>query len=650
MCGRERGPCEGLDLRLFHGVGHVSGGALPAENMEREGSRQDDLLPAPCGLRGGRHMGAGGICGPVSAPERGGIADRRRAVADDRLSPPGRLYGRVRRGAEPPRPAPAAGDIEGLPLRCLRRDLHGAAGAEPVERGHGGGERSPAAAAGGSGGVPGLRGAGGLYRGFVRRDPSGPDAGLGAGISGLCLCRDHLSAAGHAAFCPVLVGLAAVYPAAAAGRQRDPDGGCPGAALARPGGLVPAGLCVRRAGEPFPRPASAPSCQGGRLMRRVLESFCAECAVLAASRGARSIFIVGILFYSLLYPSPYFYEVPQDLPFFAVDQDGSTSSRQLLRSLDATEGIRLHRYADLGQAFADLRSGTMVGGIVIPRDFERGLLRGQETAVPFYSEAAHLLSYGMLVQGGRLATENLGAGARVERLRKQGVPESAALALQVRGRIDARLLYNPAGNYASNTVPPVFVLILQQIMVIGCAMLAVTRKERFPGTAGGMAAAAGRLLLSLCLGLIFAFYYLFVLQQVDDLLPVRDFAALLFFLLPFFSVCHFLGGMLGEYFSREHAVLLLMLPTSIPFLFLSGTIWPLQAMPLPLACLAQLVPATPAISGYMLMAFRGATLADVLHFWGQLLLLNAVVLAARQVQHLLRAGVPGGPGRISVPR
>ena len=34
-------------------------------------------------------------------------------------------------------------------------------------------------------------------------------------------------------------------------------------------------------------------------MKKILESFCAECAVLAASRGARSIFIVGILFYSL---------------------------------------------------------------------------------------------------------------------------------------------------------------------------------------------------------------------------------------------------------------------------------------------------------------------------------------------------------------
>ena len=80
--------------------------------------------------------------------------------------------------------------------------------------------------------LAGLRGSGGLYRGPVRRDSSGPDDGLGAGIPGLCLCRDHLPAAGHAAFCPFLVGAAAVHPAAAAGRRRDPDGRCPGPALA----------------------------------------------------------------------------------------------------------------------------------------------------------------------------------------------------------------------------------------------------------------------------------------------------------------------------------------------------------------------------------------------------------------------------------
>lgn len=66
--------------------------------------------------------------------------------------PSGRLHGRVRRGAEPPRPAPAAGDIEGLPLRRLRRDLHGAAGAEPVELRHGAGGAAFAAPAGDPGG------------------------------------------------------------------------------------------------------------------------------------------------------------------------------------------------------------------------------------------------------------------------------------------------------------------------------------------------------------------------------------------------------------------------------------------------------------------------------------------------------------------
>ena len=77
VCGRERGPCEGLDLRLFHGVGHVSGHPLPTEAMERKGEKQNDLLPAPCGAGGGRCVAAGGVCGAVFAPERGRLADRR---------------------------------------------------------------------------------------------------------------------------------------------------------------------------------------------------------------------------------------------------------------------------------------------------------------------------------------------------------------------------------------------------------------------------------------------------------------------------------------------------------------------------------------------------------------------------------------------
>ena len=60
------------------------------------------------------------------------------------------------------------------------------------------------------------------------------------------------------------------------------------------------------------------------------------------------------------------------------------------------------------------------------------------------------------------------------------------------------------------------------------------------------------------------------------------------------------------------------LPCSMPFLFLSGVAWPPEAMPAAIRCLAQILPSTPAINGYLYLSQRGATLADVLPLWGQL--------------------------------
>ena len=67
----------------------------------------------------------------------------------------------------------------------------------------------------------------------------------------------------------------------------------------------------------------------------------------------------------------------------------------------------------------------------------------------------------------RIVAENLGAVVRVESYHKAGMPQLSALSLQVRGQASVFTLYNPAGNYFLNTVPAVFVVILQQIMIIG---------------------------------------------------------------------------------------------------------------------------------------------------------------------------------------
>ena len=102
------------------------------------------------------------VAGVVSsAPPAGRGAVRRGAVACDGLPPSGRLYGCVRRRSVPPGLGNAAAHPEGLPLRGLRGDLHGAAGHDPMERLFIYGGRPPAAAGADPRGQPGIGGYGG---------------------------------------------------------------------------------------------------------------------------------------------------------------------------------------------------------------------------------------------------------------------------------------------------------------------------------------------------------------------------------------------------------------------------------------------------------------------------------------------------------
>ena len=70
---------------------------------------------------------------------------------------------------------------------------------------------------------------------------------------------------------------------------------------------------------------------------------------LMDNKAARTVMIGGVLFYSLLYPLPFHNEVPQKLPLLVVDQARSDLSRQLMRMIDSTEGVRVAAVTDSSQ-------------------------------------------------------------------------------------------------------------------------------------------------------------------------------------------------------------------------------------------------------------------------------------------------------------
>lgn len=112
---------------------------------------------------------------------------------------------------------------------------------------------------------------------------------------------------------------------------------------------------------------------------------------LMGNKAARTVMIGGVIFYSLLYPLPFHNEVPQKLPLFVVDQARSDLSRQLMRMIDSTEGVRVAAVTDSPQlALERMKGGDATAVLIIPGDFSRNIMRSGKTILPLYCGANYL--------------------------------------------------------------------------------------------------------------------------------------------------------------------------------------------------------------------------------------------------------------------
>lgn len=340
-----------------------------------------------------------------------------------------------------------------------------------------------------------------------------------------------------------------------------------------------------------------------------------ELDALRRAPGAIVILAVAALFYGLIYPAPYSPQVYRDLPVYAIDNDNSALSRDLLARIDASADLEITAGSpDRGAARAALERGEVLGIIEIPPEFQRHALRGESPTVGVYANAAYLLAYSEVATAASEAVLETGAelGIAADTLR-HGIP-GRALVTQVPLGFSAVRLYDPAGGYASFVVPAVLVVILQQTLLIGLGLLCEARREGRPAPAGWGARVVwvfGRatpwvvlylLEVILLRGLVF---WLYDLPQPGTLWHTLPFMAL------FLIAATLFGLSLAEGFRRSDDVIPLLLFTSLPIVFLSGFSWPTQLIPEPLQWLARLLPSTPGVEGFVRLNQLDAGFNDV---------------------------------------
>lgn len=330
--------------------------------------------------------------------------------------------------------------------------------------------------------------------------------------------------------------------------------------------------------------------------------------------------------YPIVYSLIYNPEVVKEMPVAVVDHSRTSHSRELVRMLDATEAARLYDYvADMPEARRLMNEHKVVAILEIPDDYGKLIGSGRQAFTTFYMQMNLLLRYRTFVSA--LANLQIAVGAKMQtRLVDQiGLPAQGMQQMPVGN--EAVMLGDPTQGFASFIMPGIVVLILQQSIVLGMCMLVGGRRERLRRNGGvdplavdapASARIIGQLAMVVTLYMPVVFYILHLVLRFFNFPTYGDAWQEFSFIVPFIVASVFFGRCLGQLVTDRESSLLVVVCTSVFFLFLSGLTWPRFAMNGFWTLVSDCVPATWGIQGFININSAGGTLAQQSVFYWNL--------------------------------
>ncbi|MDR0894491.1 MAG: ABC transporter permease [Prevotellaceae bacterium] len=194
--------------------------------------------------------------------------------------------------------------------------------------------------------------------------------------------------------------------------------------------------------------------------------------------------------------------LPINMPVGVVDEDMTTTSRQLTRNLDAFEQTAVvAHYPAFSDARVAMQRGEIYGFYYIPPGTSAEAQAQRRPTVSFYTNNTLLIAGSLLFRDMKMMSELAAGSATRATLYAKGATEGQAMAFLQPIVIDARPLNNPWLNYSvylNNTFAPgVLMLLIFMITVysIGVEIKDRTAREWLRGSGNSIyIAMAGKLL------------------------------------------------------------------------------------------------------------------------------------------------------------
>ena len=374
------------------------------------------------------------------------------------------------------------------------------------------------------------------------------------------------------------------------------------------------------------------------------QNFVDEIKRIFRDPGVVLIFIVATLIYPLIYKTIYWNEQITDVPVAVVDMSNSSESRAFLHKWNATPDVKLcYQCTSMSEAEQLLRDQKVHGIIYIPRDFASQLADpfGKAHISLYCDMSSFLYMKAIYLSCNQLMLESMRT-VQIDRYQQMGIDKEFAWALVQDAPYTETALFTPTGGYGSFLIPAVLVLILHQTLFFGICMLGGTAREenidRYSFRSLFGRAGAYFVVYYTLAAIVLGFY-----PRLLDIPHIGSIGDILLFNVPlilsiiFFSLC------VSVFIRNRESGLVLLISSSLIFLFMAGISWPKEMIPDPWWYLACCIPYTWGAHGFIHMNSMGASLAITGNEYIALWILTAVYMLiacalfyAKKHYHLVR--------------
>lgn len=335
--------------------------------------------------------------------------------------------------------------------------------------------------------------------------------------------------------------------------------------------------------------------------------------------GVLIFFLLVPILYPLLYSWAYSNELVREVPVAVVDLSHSHQSREFIREFDATPDAKVAYYCNsLDEARALVGKQVVHGVLYFPTDFQTNVLRMEQSHVGVYCDMSLMLAYKAIYQSAQAVASNMNSKMQIALSGNYTDREDQISTKPL--EFEEVPVFNPTGGYGSFLIPGVLILIIQQTMLLGIGLAAGTAREsnRYHDLVpvsrhynGIFRIVLGKSMAYFMIYAVIAAYLTIIVPRLFGFTSLLSGAPLLALMVPYILSCIFFGMMLSCLVRYRENVILLVVFTSLPFLFLSGISWPQSSIPGAWRSIATLLPSTFGMRGFIRINGMGATLSDI---------------------------------------